>query len=248
MAVKLDYYSPASEERLGDLPRRWSADVTIEDSVSRDAWGRSHPPREEHFRDIYRPEQCIGSDGFYLYSCDRLRMRRCATIGSSKGGMKVGYLRDAIIEDFYGRDILVSGTLYWSQELGAHQLPTMAEGTPTSPLVSEDVRIINPTLYDGASLTHNGWLQFPIQLSLPQQGTSIEGGHIWARKPPNIGYLQAWEGVEVDVRGVTFHGPRPLGASPGDGLISVGQYGGARSLPSSINADFIEANEWREAD
>jgi hypothetical protein len=54
----------------------------------------------------------------------------------------------------------------------------------------------------------------------------------------------------VDVRGVTFHGPKPASvkALGPNGLFSIGDYGGSKSRPSSINQDLLTANEWREAD
>jgi len=118
-------------------------------------------------------------------------------------------------------------------------------------LLSERIRVVNPTLNKGASLTPPDWDYWPISCVFPHRTpVQIAGGHIWAQNPPKIGYIQAWEGVAVDVRGVTFHGPKPTAArTPGSGgLFSIGDYGSRKSRPSSINEDLLTVNEWREAD
>jgi len=250
-AVILDYYSPVAEERPGELPRRLSSDVLLDGCIAMDNWGVGYPKRSEDYRDIYDPAECIGSSGFYLYSTDRLTMRRCISIGSNKGGVKVGHSRDVLIEDFYGRSIQLMGCLYWDRSRGPYQLPTVAAGSPNDPLLSERVRVVNPTLSKGASLTPLSWDYWPISCVYPHRTpVQIEGGHIWAQHPPEIGYIQAWEGVALDVRGVTFHGPKPTSArfTESGGLFSIGDYGGARSQPSTINADLLTVNTWRETD
>jgi hypothetical protein len=250
-AVQIDYFSPVSEQRRAQLPRRLSSDVVLDGCIAMDNWGIGYAGREEYYRGIYDPAECIGSAGFYLYSTERLTVRRCLSIGSNKGGMKLAHCRDALIEDFYGRSIQLVGCLYWSKERGPHQLPTMADGSPSDPMLSERIRVVNPTLSRGASLTPPSWDYWPIACAYPHRSPiQIEGGHVWAQNPPTMGYLQAWEGVAVDVRGVTFHGPKPasLEAPEFSGLFSIGGYGGPKSRPSSINRDLLTANEWRATD
>lgn len=250
-AVLLDYFSQVSEQRRGQLPRRFSSDVVLDGCIAMDNWNSAYPQRTEQYRGIYDPAECIGSSGFYLYSADRLTVRRCISIGSNKGGLKLGHCRDTLIEDFYGRSIQLQGCLYWSESRGPYQTELVAVGTPSDPLLSERIRVVNPTLTKGASLTAPSWDYWPISCVWPHRTpVQIEGGHIWAQKPPEIGYIQGWEGVALDVRGVTFHGPKPVAArTPGSGgMFSIGDYGSPRSRPSSINEDLLTVNEWRAAD
>lgn len=250
-AVLLEYFSPASEQRLRELPRRLSADVLIDSCIAMDNWGVGYPKRSEDYRDIYDPTQCIGSMGFYLYSADRLTVRRCVSIGSNKGGIKLGHCRDASIEDFYGNSLQLMGSLYWSAERGPYQTESMAVGSPDDPLLSENVRIVDAVLNKGASLTPPDRVYWPMSCVYPfRNPVQIRGGHIWAQNPPDIGYIQAWEGVAIDVRGVTFHGPKPVAArTPGSGgMFSIGDYETPKSRPSSINADLLTVNTWRASD
>ena len=248
--VAIDYFSPAAEQRRAELPRRLSADVVVDGCIAMDNWGIGYPKRDEYYRGIYDPSECIGASGFYMFSTERLTVRRCISIGSNKGGIKLGHCRDALIEDFYGRSIQLVGCLYWSKDRGPYQLYTVAAGTANDPLLSERIRVVNPTLNEGASLTPPSWDYSPISCVFPHATpVQIEGGHIWRQTPTKGGYLQAWEGVSVDVRGVTFHGPRPqLNSSQFAELFAIGQYGGPRSRPSSINQDVLTANSFREAD
>ena len=250
-AVHLEYFSPASEERPKKLPRRLSSDVLIDGCIAIDNWGVSYPRRSEDYRDIYDPDECIGSMGFYLYSAERLTVRRCMAIGSMKGGLKFGHCKDALIEDFYGRSILSMGSLYWSDTRGAYQTETMAGGTVNKPLLSENIRIVNATLARGASLTPPNLrlLAARVRVATSQPGEDRRRPHLGAesaghRIHPGLGRRRDRRAR----RDVPWAQARRRAHARVRGLFSIGDYGAPRSLPSSVNADLLTVNEWRASD
>lgn len=224
-----------------------------------DGWGAADLAKAPQFASIYRSGRAVGANAVSGFFADA-EISNLTTSGEVKTGLKLVMPIRVDLDRVYSSKLSIQGTTAWNftaerskgnGRLGGYNLPGFDES------LGEHARDVSVTR-SRFRQQQNAWFEVRggggnlVQLSYHQVGIRFRDCVFY--RPAQSRHLnqaiQAWDGVEVDVRECLFVGwkkpPHPLPPySKSQTLVREGTYGKPGSRPSSVNADFARVNEFR---
>lgn len=221
-----------------------------------DGWGAADLKRYPEYASVYETGRAIGSNAVNGHFADS-EISNLTTSGEVKSALKLVNPVRVELDRIYTSSFSIQGAFYFNmsddpsqgngklgaynhhdfdEQLGDHAVDVLITRSRFRPLQN--------------AWPHKKSTSNTIQLSYHQEKIRFRDCVFY--KPDQSTYehqgIQAWDGVEVDVRNSLFVGWKkpadPLPAFPKQTIVRVGTYQKPGSLPASINADFSRVNKF----
>jgi hypothetical protein len=221
-----------------------------------DGWNGADLGQFPSYASAYQPGRAVGVNAVNGYFADS-EISNLTTSGEVKSAIKLVNPVRVALDRIYSSTFMIQGTTYWNSTSD----PSEGNGK---------IGGYNPLLFDQKLGDHavdveitrsrfrpkqNAWLfgdrGNTVQLSFHQENIKFHNCVFYKPDQSTAPHqaIQAWDGVDVDVRDSLFVGwespADPLRPFPKQSIIRVGDYGNPGSLPASINADFSRVNKFR---
>jgi hypothetical protein len=218
-----------------------------------DGWGGANLAKDPEYASVYQRGRAVGTNAVSGYYADA-EISNLTTSGEVKSGLKLVNPVRVSLDRVYSPRLMIQGTIGWNHtgdpregegKLGAYNPAGFDETLGDHAM---EVTIGRSRFRPQENAWKHGDSGNTIQLSYHQERIRFRNCVIYRPgNPSNVG-IHAWDGVEADVRACQFVGwPRPddpLKPHPAQKIVRTGDYGEPGSLPASINADFVEVNEF----
>lgn len=180
----------------------------------------------------------IGSSAINAYCVDS-EFADLAAVGENKAVLKLAVPQRVHVRRCIGGAIMLQGSFYWNATDGPNT--TISPGVEAlfalgPKAIAADNWIEDCVLKHDLNLWRSRGMGNLIQLSYPQVRTHVRGGHLWVPRDAPYCAIQCAEGVDAEIRNVTFHGPAERALHMGDSAPAA--------WPSRTNPDWRTANQF----
>ncbi len=223
-----------------------------------DGWGAADLTKNPTYASVYARGRSVGANAVVGWFADS-EISNLTTSGEVKSSLKLVNPVRVNLDRIYSSSLMIQGSFYWNHsddptqgngKLGAYNHANFDEQLGDHAV---DVMVTRSRFRgdQNAWLPSHGYVN--IQLSYHQEKIRFRDCVFY--KPDQTGptreAIQAWDGVEVDVRDSLFLGWEkpvgPLAPFPKQKIVHLGTYQKPGSLPVSINADFLRVNGFRHS-
>ena len=221
-----------------------------------DGWGAADLSKYPDYASVYEKNRAIGANAVNGYFADS-EISNLTTSGEVKSTLKLVNPVRVQVDRIYTSVFMIQGSFYWNLsndpsqgngKLGAYNHPGFDERLGDH---ASDVLITRSRFRPSHNAWSHGSDHNTVQLSYHQENIRFRDCVFYRHDQSDEKYqaIQAWDGVDVDVRDCLFVGWKkpadPLPPFPKQRIVRVGTYQKPGSLPASINADFSQVNRFR---
>lgn len=221
-----------------------------------DGWAGADLDSDPDYASVYAAGRAVGWNAVSGVYADT-EISNLTTSGEVKAALKIMLPVRVNLDRIYTSHLMIQGTISFNLtndpangngSLGAYNLPGFDESLGNHAM---DVTVTRSRFRPGQNAWFPGLAANVNQLSFHQERIKFRDCVIYKPIGPRNQAIQAWDGVDLDVRDCLFVGyDKPSDPLPpysaSQTILRIGDYGKPGSLPSKINEDFVRVNKFRK--